>query len=376
MCLRNLAFIFLVCCLVITSSLACTETMIKAKDNAVVVGRTLEFGPSLNSQIISSPRGRQFKSIAPDNKPGISWTAKYGYLYMNFFGQNYPVDGMNEKGLSFAALYAPGITQYQIINPKQDNRALSYLSFGDWILGNFRTVAQVKQALAKVKVFAQPLSFPNHPNVVFPLHIMVTDRSGNSIVIEFIKGKMKIYNAKLGIMTNSPNYNWQITNLSNYANLSPYSPKPVIIDGYSYTANSQGSGMHGLPGDTTSPSRFVKTTFLTKSAFPVANAMDAVVLVNHILNTVDIPNGMVRGEKGSGKSGVEITQWTVIKDLKNNTLYFRSYTNPQWQYIKMNKVNLTKGAPQFKMTLVSRPMMINATQRFLRHVTIKNQDKG
>ena len=134
--------------------------------------------------------------------------------------------------------------------------------------------------------------------------------------------------------------------------------------------------MHGLPGDTTSPSRFVKTTFLTKSAFPVANAMDAVVLVNHILNTVDIPNGMVRGEKGSGKSGVEITQWTVIKDLKNNTLYFRSYTNPQWQYIKMNKVNLTKGAPQFKMTLVSRPMMINATQRFLRHVTIKNQDKG
>jgi len=363
--LRTLQLIILTIFFASVSTLACTETVIKSEDGSVVVGRTLEFGPDLQSQIISSPRGRDFKVTAPDGKPGMSWTSKYGYLYMNFFGVEHPMDGLNEKGLSFAFLYMPGITQYQAVTSDQDKEALSYLFLGDWILSNFSTVAEVKEAFSKVRVFAEPLSLPGHPNVVFPIHVIVTDAQGNSIVIEFIKGKINIHDDKLGILTNSPSFDWQMTNLRNYVNLSPYSPKPVIIDGYPYTANSQGSGLHGLPGDSTSPSRFVKTTFLTESAFPVPNAMDAVVLVNHIINNVDIPNGMVRGEKGSGTSDVETTQWAVIKDLQNLVLYFRSYTNPQWQYIDMQKVNFDKGAPQLKMPIASSPMMIDVTDKYL-----------
>ncbi|WP_423063012.1 linear amide C-N hydrolase [Candidiatus Paracoxiella cheracis] len=79
-----------------------------------------------------------------------------------------------------------GITQFQSISPDQDKQALSYLYLGDWILGNFSTTAEVKQALSNVRVFAQPLSLPTHPNVVFPVHVIVTDAAGNSIVVEFI----------------------------------------------------------------------------------------------------------------------------------------------------------------------------------------------
>lgn len=364
--LRTLVFTFLIFCFVFTPAFACTETMIKAQDGAVVVGRTLEFGPDLNSQITSSPRGVEFKVTAPDGNPGLSWTSKFGYLYLNFFGQNHPVDGMNEKGLSFGLLYLPGITQFQSISPDQDKQALSYLYLGDWILGNFSTTAEVKQALSNVRVFAQPLSLPAHPNVVFPVHVIVTDAAGNSIVVEFIKGEMKIYDDPMGIMTNSPQFSWHLTNLKNYVTLSPYTPKPIVIDGLSYAANSQGSGMFGLPGDTTSPSRFVKMVALTKSALPVASAVDAVVLVNHILGTVDIPKGMVRGEKDGGANDVETTQWAVLKDLKNLVLYFRSYTNPQWQFIKLGQVDFSKGTKPLQMPVASQPMMIDATQRFLK----------
>jgi hypothetical protein len=55
--------------------------------------------------------------------------------------------------------------------------------------------------------------------------------SGASIVIEYTKSELKIHDAPLGIITNSPNYDWHITNLSNYINLSQYSFPAKQISG-------------------------------------------------------------------------------------------------------------------------------------------------
>lgn len=330
---------------------ACTNIMVQSKDNAVIVARTLEFGPSLNSEIVTSPKGKVFANTRLDGRQSRSWTAKYGFVYLNFFGQDHAVDGMNEQGLSIGFLYLPGYTQYPKVSEADVKNAIPYFQLGDWVLSQFKTTEQARAALEDLKVFDQKLTIEGK-KLSFPLHLVINDSQGKSIVVEFNRGKKQIYENPLGILTNAPSFDWQLNNLKNYANLSPYAVEPIKIDGMTYSATGQGAGMVGLPGDSTPPSRFVKMAFLQKSALPVADAEKAVVLSEYIIDNVFIPNGMVRNAKGT--PGTETTQWTVFKDLKNAKLYFKSYLFPTLRVIDIKKLNLNEGAQVVRIP-VSHP---------------------
>ena len=52
------------------------------------------------------------------------------------------------------------------------------------------------------------------------VHYIVTDASGKSVVLEYIGGELKVHANPLGVMTNSPTFDWHMTNLSNYVNMS------------------------------------------------------------------------------------------------------------------------------------------------------------
>lgn len=325
----------------------CTNIQVKAKDDSIVIGRTLEFGPSLESEIITSPKGKKFTNTAPNGKPSKSWTAKNGFVYLNFFKQDHAVDGMNDKGLSIGLLYLPGYTDYPKATDENIKNGIPYYQLGDWILSQFETADEVKKALNDLVVFGQELDVPGQGKVTFPVHVVVNDAKGKSIVIEFNKGAMQVYDNPLGILTNGPTFDWQLNNLKNYVNLTPYTIEPIKIDGITYSATGQGAGMLGMPGDSTPPSRFVKVSFLQSSALPVENAEKAVVLAHHIIENVFIPNGMVRGTKGS--TDTETTQWTVFKDLKNSRLYFKSYNYPMLQVINLKDLDLNENAPVLRL---------------------------
>jgi choloylglycine hydrolase len=67
----------------------CTDFLLQAadEDTSVVVGRSMEFGEDLGSQILVGGRGTKKQSAAPDSlKGGLSWTAKYGYVGLNVSG--------------------------------------------------------------------------------------------------------------------------------------------------------------------------------------------------------------------------------------------------------------------------------------------------
>lgn len=73
---------------------------------------------------------------------------------------------------------------------------------------------------AAFRVFAEtPLQNlgGDRPHVVAALSAALTfaDKSGKSIVIEPVGGELKIYDAPLGVMTNSPPFDWHMTNLRN-----------------------------------------------------------------------------------------------------------------------------------------------------------------
>ena len=154
---------------------ACTDVRLTAKDGTVLIARSMEFATDMKSNLRSSTRGRNYITVSPENKPTMTWKAKYGYLYLDGFDQDFAIEGMNEAGLSFEALYLPGETQYQAIPAGKELQAIPYAYFGDWVLSSFASVDEVKQALQNVSIFAE--QFPGFP-IIFPLHFSIQDKSG------------------------------------------------------------------------------------------------------------------------------------------------------------------------------------------------------
>jgi len=341
---------------------ACTDIKLTAKDGTLMIGRSLEFGMDLNSNIRTSTRNRAFTNATPNGKSGLAWNAKYGYLYLDGFNQNMALDGINEAGLSFEYLYLPGETTYQTIPAGKENQGVPYNLFGDWVLSNFKSIDEVKAAVNNIYVF--PLNLPGLGNVILPAHASITDATGKGIIVEFINGQKKVYDS-IGVMTNSPQYNWQVTNLRNYVNLSAYNPASVIDGNMTFSSTGQGAGAVGLPGDYSPPSRFVKASYLLKTVYPANTATDILNLAQHIMNNFDIPAGASRTTDG-GKTATDTTEWVVFKDLTHKVLYYRSYGDLTLRSIALDKLNFTANAPMLKMPVVNTQTPVDMTGTFLK----------
>ena len=172
-----------------TSAFACTDVRLIAGDGSPMTVRTMEFAMDLGSEVQIIPRGQQVTSPAPKGD-GLTWTSKYGYVAMNAYNMPVATDGLNEKGLGFGALYLPAETKYQDVKPGDEARALSNASFGAWVLGNFATVDEVRAAVGDVVVWGEMVP---QLGSFSPLHYVVHDANGKSLVIEYVDGKMHVY---------------------------------------------------------------------------------------------------------------------------------------------------------------------------------------
>ncbi len=153
-------------------------------------------------------------------------------------------------------------------------------------------------------------------------------KTGNSIVVEPVEGELKVFDNPTGIMTNSPGFEWHITNLRNYVNLSPVNKDSA--EALEETVNSfgQGSGWLGLPGDPTPPSRFIRAASFVASVKTGETADDALRATKHVLNNFDIPAGWIQpgaAQQGGEDSADDYTQWSVMADIKNGSYYVRSH---------------------------------------------------
>jgi choloylglycine hydrolase len=322
----------------------CTDFLLQAadEDNSVIVGRSMEFGEDLGSQILVGGRGNKKHGAAPGSPMGgLSWTTKYGYVGFNVAGLDLPhliCDGMNEKGLSIGALWLPGFTEYS--PAVTDNaQALEVTHFTNWVLGNFATVVEVEAGLTDVQIWGHASL-----SAKVPMHFSIHDASGASMVIEFLaeNPQGKVQPNTVGVLTNAPPFAWQLTNIHNYVGLSSVDAQPITIGGNSYNPPGHGSGMRGVPGDSTPPSRFVRILFQKQFATQPANNTDAISQALHLLNTVDIPLGTsaATNEQKPSKGNDDYTQWVVVKALTARTFSYRTACNPTLMQINFAELDL------------------------------------
>jgi len=345
-----------------TSASACTAFHLTAQDNGVVVGRTMEFGLDVKPKAVVIATGTELTSSLSDKSKGIKYKTKYGVVGLNFLNKRMLVDGMNEKGVYVGALYLPGYASYPQVEAKTASKSMAPEDYVAWLLANFSSVAEIKKNYNKVILVQNPQKEIGGQS--FPGHFLITDKSGASIVIEPLNKTLKLYDNPLGVLTNSPSFDWHMTNLSNYANLSATNTDALDLSGKKINGFGQGTGLLGLPGDSTPPSRFVRAVAYSQSAIKLPTAKETILQAFHIQNTFDIPLGSIQDKHGK-KIHYDYTQWTSVSDLKNLSYSVKTYKNQSIRMIDVKKAleNVKQGIKVFDLEIDDQPIE-NITAKF------------
>ena len=309
----------------------CTDLRLVRLADLHVSGRTLDFAFDLDSSVRVVPRGQSWSAIPTSGAvAALHWTNDLGFVAMDGFGfDTLFADGLNEAGLSVGTLWLPETRLPAAPPTTGEHPALDFMNLAGWLLGTCRTVDDVVTALAGVQIWNPPVRdlWPSGrpvPAKLAPLmdwtfteHLAVHDAHGGDLVVEFLDGGARIHHNPDGVLTNSPTFDWHLTNLRNYIGLTNAEDQPVNLMGMPVTATGSGSGLIGLPGDVTPPSRFVRATVLTQVTTEAAGPQEAVNQVFHSLDLVSVPRHLA----ASG----DYTQWYVARDHDRCVYYVRSY---------------------------------------------------
>ena len=340
--LRVLAISLVLFATSLTSVYACTGISLSAADNGVVVGRTMEWGAfDLHSRVTIIPRGYQFTGLTPDGYNGMQWKAKYGVVGLDMLKKVTIADGMNEKGLYAGLFYHPGFAEYPIYDPAKADRTITAIDVVHFILTQFATTDEIKKGMEGVRVvpvIEEALGIP------VEAHFLVEDTQGKAIVIEFTGGETKIYDNPLGVITNAPNFDWHMTNLRNYVNLSAVAIPSKKIETLDFSALGGGSGMIGLPGDFTPPSRFVRAVAFSQTARPTESSEETVYELFRILDNFNLGLGSAEGSdasKGNTDKMRSATLWTTAWDTKDKVFYFHTQHNRRVRRVDFNAMDFS-----------------------------------
>ena len=307
----------------------CTALTLSTKDGYNLFGRNMDLAYSFNQAVTLVPRTYEYK----DNITGEMRKNKYAVLGMASIIDNYPAfaDGCNEKGLGCAGLNFPGCfyVEEKLVEGKKNLAPYDLLL---WILANFKTVDEVLDNIKDIELVGIPL---NDKTPIPTLHWIVSDTEGKSIVIEKTKEGLKTFENPIGVLTNSPTFDWHMTNLNEYIKTTPIQPEPVKWLNEELKPLGVGLGTKGLPGGLSGVDRFVRIAYL-KAQYPQSeNVMSGISQFLHMLNNVAMPRGAVINEKSD-----DITLYTSCMLLQKGIYYYSTYNNNGISAVDMNKEDL------------------------------------
>lgn len=310
----------------------CTAITYKTQDT--YFGRNLDLELSYGEEVVITPRNfpLAFRHLAP-------LTTHFAIIGMATVapsdGQPYPLyyDAINEHGLGIAGLNFPGNAVYHPVTDGRDN--LAQFELIPWLLGQCRTVADVKSHLTNLNLADTPFSDQFPPA---ELHWLIAD-ADSAIVVEPVADGLKIYDNPIGVLTNNPPFPIQSFRLHDYLNLSATEPANQFSPALDLQPYCHGLGAHGLPGDLSSGSRFIKAAFTRLNSVSAPDELSSVSQFFHILHSVDQPRGSSRfGTPDDPK--YEITIYSSCCNLRTGVYYYTCYDNHQITAVDLHRVDL------------------------------------
>ena len=336
---------------------ACTAFQLKAGDGSWIYFRSMEFGFAFDSKVLVVPRGTEMTGSAPGGKPGLKWTTKYGVVGCNInIAPTIVADGMNEKGLAIGMLYLPGYSEFMPADPAKADRSIGSWEGAICLLSTCASVEEAVEALQSEKVYVAQQEFPPF-KMVLPVHYYIADSTGRVVIAEWVDGKLDLHENPLGVLTNSPPFDWQRINVSNYVNLTSTNVPNMTLGSRTIENFGQGTGALGMPGDYSPPSRFVRAALYSHWATPAKTASETVNLGFHVLNSFDIFEGAITSNtadqtantkgfldsKGPAKIvPTDTTEWTISHDRTNLRMYVRTYESLEIEMVDLRQIDFSK----------------------------------
>lgn len=308
------AFILATAFTPVTYSEACTRVLYETGTGSYIVGRNMDWNDlKMKSDFWIFPRG-----MSRDGGVGngsITWKSKYGSVIISFYGMA-TVDGMNEKGLVGNALY---LSESDYGDPNASHKPK--ISIGAWLqymLDNYASVEEVVQAMSDGPMTIVTTKVPN--GRMASGHLSISDPTGDSAILEYIDGKLKIHHSRdAKVMTNSPVYDQQIA-INTYWDLI--------------------GGNHFLPGTIRAADRFVRASYNLKASPKYSDQREAIASVFSQMRSVSVPLGMSDPEKPD----IASTLWRSVADSQAKRYYFDSVINPSVIWVDFDKVDFNDGA--------------------------------
>lgn len=308
----------------------CTAMTIKTHSHMLLFGRTMDFSHPLDPEFFLLPKNHIWVNLNGSHK------IKNRFHVLGI-GQDISsvvlTDGVNECGFAAASLYFPGFASYDAV-PSENNAApiVASVELVKFLLGLCSNTKDAVSLLKEIKItgFEDPVT-----NSIAPLHWIIADADGNCMTIEKMSDGLHIYDNSIGVLSNSPDFPWHMTNLRNYLNLTPSQKENASWNEVLLKPFGQGGGAIGLPGDFTPPSRFVRCAYLKSHTAFSSQPSEVISSCFHIMENLSIPRGIVLTDRGTD----DYTQYTAFIDLKTLTYYYKTYDNSQIRSVRLTETS-------------------------------------
>jgi choloylglycine hydrolase len=296
---------------------ACTRIFWNNNGKAMLVARNMDLAVDDLATLYVFPVGIRKNGYAGTNS--AVWTTKYGSVVVGAGTPYYSSDGINTRGFAFHCLYL--ITT--VYEARDQRPGVSLGQYGEFLLDNAATVSEALDLMGQYQLAPEPLV-----GTIWPIHIAIEDASGDSAVIEFVNGQMKVYHGSV-----------PTTVLTNQPTLDIMSQYPPL---YMYFGNPNGYPL--LPGDIDPASRFIRDSAFLLTLPKPANVTDAVSYLFSAIRCEVEPFGSVEPSTAGASPGWP-TFWTSLYDLTNKWIYFEHTVPRNDFWINMKKLNFLRGAP-------------------------------
>lgn len=297
----------------------CTAITLQSRGAGMFFGRTMDFSFDIEPSVYLI-RPNYVWNSDPNSNPITDY---YGFIAI---GQEIEgllafFDGVNERGFAAAALYFAGYAQYNTA-AEHGREPIASFDFLHYILGQCGSVEDLERLIGQVSIIgaADPVT-----RTIAPLHWIAADKSGKCVVVEQTEQGLRLFQNPIGVLANSPDFPWHLTNLRNYMNASPEQKEAVQWGKIPLSPFGQGAGTSPLPGGYTSPERFARTSYLKTHIVVPKSQTETVVSCFHIMESVSIPKGAVI----TGRNTFDYTKYTAFMNLDTCEYFFRTYDNAQ-----------------------------------------------
>lgn len=335
---RILATVTAAVALLTAEAQACTRVVYHGPDGRTLTGRNMDFKDPMASNFWIFPRGMKRSGAAGPRS--VEWTAKFGSLAVSGYDIS-TVDGMNEAGLNASLLWL-NATKFPEDDGKTPRMSLSI--WAQFYLDQFATVSEAVEYTQSHPIEVVSGEVPGRPGSLAPLHLTLSDATGDSAVLEWINGKLSIHHSRAyQVVTNDPPYDDQLANQRYWS----------AVDSLKF-----------LPGSSRSEDRFVRAGFYINAVTQSVDPKIAAAAVFSVIRNASAPYGVSLAEAPN----LSTTRWRVVADQKSLRFYGESATSPNIFWVDLKRLDFTEGAHVRKLDLgvdMSRILSGEASNQFV-----------